>query len=120
MKKTDPVPILAKANEVVANLTKKGISVKLDDRENYNPGWKFNHWELKGIPIRIEFGPKDFEKNQVVAVRRDTGEKETIPIDDQFETRIEGLLSDIQNSLFEKAKKARDEHIVEVTEWSQF
>jgi prolyl-tRNA synthetase len=55
------------------------VRINLDDRENYNPGWKYNHWELKGVPLRIELGPKDLEKQQVRCVRRDTGQAEFIP-----------------------------------------
>jgi prolyl-tRNA synthetase len=56
-------------------LKKAGVRVYLDDRENYNPGWKFNHWEIKGVPIRIELGKKDYESSEVRVVRRDNGEK---------------------------------------------
>jgi len=67
--------ILEKARKVLGKLQKKGISAILDDREEYTPGWKFNHWELKGVPIRIEIGPKDVKNEQVIAARRDTLEK---------------------------------------------
>ena len=56
-------------------MKKAGVRVYLDDRENYNPGWKFNHWEIKGVPIRIELGKKDYESSEVRVVRRDNGEK---------------------------------------------
>jgi len=119
MKKVDTAAIIAKAKEIASSLKEKGFSVNVDDRENYNPGWKFNHWELKGVPLRVEFGPKDFTNNQVVVVRRDTGEKETVSIDNVLE-RVPAILDQIQKSLYEKATKTRDEHIVEVREWKDF
>lgn len=74
-----------------------------DDRENYNPGWKFNHWELKGIPIRLELGKKDFEKQEVRVVRRDTAEKIQIKWDD-LATKIPELLTQIHNEMYERAR----------------
>ncbi|KAG5868157.1 hypothetical protein JTB14_017350 [Gonioctena quinquepunctata] len=96
-----------------------GIKVKGDYRSNYSPGWKFNHWELKGVPIRVELGPKDIEKNQLVAVRRDTGEKITIPRQNAARKLTE-LLEDIQNSLYKKALDDLESHKVVVTHWSNF
>merc|ERR1711957_423673 len=72
----DKAPLNAQSNVLADTLRECGVKVKTDLRENYNPGWKFNHWELKGVPLRIELGPKDMEKKQVVVVRRDTGKKE--------------------------------------------
>ena len=76
----------------------------LDDREDYSPGWKFSEWELKGIPLRIEIGPKDLEKNSVTIVKRNTGEKSQLKIK-EIKTKIPKILDEIQNELFEKAKK---------------
>ena len=70
--------VLKKANEIKKNLT--GIRVELDDRDEYNPGWKFNEWEMKGVPVRLEIGPKDLEKEQVILVRRDNNKKEAVKI----------------------------------------
>ena len=67
--------IRSKVEEIYQILKKAGVRVYLDDRENYNPGWKFNHWEIKGVPIRIELGKKDYESSEVRVVRRDNGEK---------------------------------------------
>lgn len=72
-----------------------------DYRDNYSPGWKFNHWELKGVPIRIEIGPKDLAAKQFVAVRRDTLKKETIK-EEGFVDKIRNLLDNIHDSLLEK------------------
>jgi prolyl-tRNA synthetase len=76
-------------------------------------GYKFNHWELKGVPIRIEIGPKDIQKEQVILVRRDTGEKKAIKSEKLLE-EIENTLNSIQKNLYEKAKKLLEENIVEV------
>ena len=78
--------------------------VEIDDRDEYNPGWKFNQWELKGIPIRIEIGPKDIAQKQVVVVRRDTGKKEFINAD-KVKTTIQKTLDDIQKNLLKKSEE---------------
>ena len=88
-----------------------GVRVKGDYRENYSPGWKFNHWELKGVPIRMELGPKDLKNNQVVLVRRDNGQKLTEK-KDGLASRIQSLLEEIQSSMFSKAKKELNENMV--------
>ncbi|NIA29602.1 MAG: proline--tRNA ligase, partial [Actinobacteria bacterium] len=80
----DREKLLAKINEMTKDW-KGRISFKVDDRDNYRPGWKFNQWEKQGIPIRIEFGPKDMENNQVVLVRRDTSEKNAVSPDGLLE-----------------------------------
>jgi len=84
-----------------------------DSRENYSPGFKFNEWELKGIPIRIEIGPKDLENKQAIVVRRDTLKKEAIKIF-ELSKKISLMLKDIQKTLFEKSKKLFKEKIVEI------
>ncbi|MFH1210639.1 MAG: proline--tRNA ligase [archaeon] len=108
--------VLKKASEIKKSL--KGFSVLVDDRD-YNPGWKFNEWELKGIPIRIEIGPKDMKSNQVVLVRRDTGKKEVVKIKD-LPKKVKDSLSSMQDDLFNKAKKSLQDSIVEVKDWAQF
>lgn len=94
--------VLEKAEELAGKLKKFGAFV--DDRENYKPGFKFNEWELKGIPLRIEIGPKDLEEKQVVVVRRDTNEKKEVKIND-VEEFVKKDLEKIQDNLFGKAKK---------------
>lgn len=98
--------VLKKAREIEEELKDWGCF--LDDREDYSPGFKFSEWEMKGIPIRIEIGPKDLEKNTVVLVRRDTGDKEIVKFKD-IEKRVEKVLQEIQNNLYEKAKKKFDD-----------
>lgn len=73
-----------------------------DLRDNVSPGWKFNHWELKGVPIRLELGPKDLEKGQVLAVLRFSKEKRTLPLDDALPGAIEALLDEIQFQMYKK------------------
>lgn len=109
--------VLEKANELLTNLSSK-FRVKIDDSDKM-PGWKFAEHEMKGIPLRLEIGPKDMEKNQVVLVRRDTREKIFTPIDSLEET-VEKLLADIQVSLLEKAREMRDKKTYTVAAFEEF
>lgn len=108
-----------KANKISADLRAKGISVKFDDRDTYKPGWKFAEYELKGVPLRIAMGPRDIENGTVELARRDTLTKEIVNQDGLVE-RIENLLVEIQESLYNKAKNFRDEHITEVNTFDEF
>lgn len=98
--------VLEKAYELKDRISKVA-RVKIDDSDKM-PGWKFNEYEMKGVPVRLEIGPKDIENNQVVLVRRDTREKIAVPMD-ELENRIVELLDDIQKALYNKAKALRDE-----------
>jgi len=109
--------VLKEAKEIFREL--KEFSPLFDDREGYSPGWKFNEWEMKGIPVRIEIGPKDIEKNQAVVVRRDNGIKETIKIK-ELKKKIPAILDDIQNSLYKKAEKYLKENTVKADNWKSF
>jgi len=100
-------------------LESAGVRVKADLRENYSPPWKYNHWELKGIPIRIELGPRDMKNNQYVAVRRDTGEKLTMR-KAGLQDDIPALLATIQSSMFAKAKQELTEHLKVVSTFKDF
>jgi prolyl-tRNA synthetase len=106
--------VLEASNRIAASLKAIGIGVKVDDREQHSPGWKFNEWEKRGVPLRMELGPKDLEKNQVVLARRDTGEKSFVSQDGLVET-VRGLLDTIQKSLFDKALAFREKnsHVVD-------
>ncbi|ESN92526.1 hypothetical protein HELRODRAFT_103731 [Helobdella robusta] len=104
LKEEEKESLMTKCNQLVSTLKKADIRASADLRDNYSPGWKFNHWELKGVPIRIEIGPRDVQKNEMVAVRRDTGEKLTIKFDGATES-ISALLKTIQEGMFNKAKK---------------
>jgi prolyl-tRNA synthetase family I len=108
--------VLKAANEIKKSL--KGLSVLVDDRD-YTPGWKFNEWELKGVPVRVEVGPKDLKDKQAVLVRRDSGKKETVKVKD-LGKKVKETLDDIQDSLFKKAKKLLNDSIVEVKDWEHF
>jgi len=94
---------IKKAEAITAAAAKNGWRIKIDDRAQYTPGWKFNDWELKGVPLRLELGPKDLKKNQVVMVRRDTGVKEEIAIDKLIDN-FEKIIADIQDAIFQRAK----------------
>ncbi|MFQ5758821.1 MAG: proline--tRNA ligase, partial [Candidatus Bathyarchaeia archaeon] len=111
--------ILEKAREVFSKLQENGISAILDDRAEYTPGWKFNQWELKGVPIRIEIGPRDVEKEQVIAARRDTLERVAVK-DDELISTITEMLKEIQDNLFNRAKKFLNEHITKVETYKEF
>ena len=110
--------VLGKARELAANL--KGIArVHVDDRDQYSPGWKFNQWEMKGVPVRLEIGPKDLEKNQCVLARRDSGEKLFVSLDDLNAT-IESLLVTIQKDMLERARTFRDENTRVAANFDEF
>ena len=95
--------IAAKTKEIAETLKNHGVSVILDDRQEYTPGWKFNQWELKGVPIRIELGPRDLKNGQVVMVRRDNCQKSFVK-EAEIMTSVERLLEEIQDSMLAKAK----------------
>ena len=111
--------ISEKANSIVANLRAKGISVKYDDADNKRPGFKFADYELKGVPVRLVMGARDLENGTVEVMRRDTLEKETLPLDG-IEAHVEQLLQDIQKNIFEKAKAYRDSRIQKVDSYEEF
>jgi prolyl-tRNA synthetase len=111
--------ILKKAKELVDKLEESGFSVLLDEREGYTPGWKFNEWELKGVPIRIEIGPKDIKNKQVVIVRRDNFKKTSVG-EKQILKEVEKMLNDMQKNLFAKAKNFLDEYCTTVKDYEEF
>ena len=105
------------AKEILEKLSK--FSPILDDREDYSPGWKFSEWELKGIPLRLEIGPKDIEKNSVTIVKRNDSKKIILKIKD-LEKEIPKILEKIQNELFKNAEKFLKTNIVNVKTWKDF
>ncbi|MBN1917478.1 MAG: proline--tRNA ligase [Verrucomicrobia bacterium] len=106
------VKTVAMAQQIKESLGSK-LAVKVDDRDEHTPGWKFNEWELKGVPVRLEIGPKDLEKNQVVLVRRDTGEK--TPVNRNLvASRVPAVLDEIQHAVYEKALKFREANTITV------
>jgi len=117
--KEDRETMILEANKIKDSLASNNVRVELDDRDNLTPGFKFNDWELKGIPIRIEIGPKDIAKNQVVMARRYNQTKNDISLDKVSET-INLELENIQQQMFVNAKKILDERVVRVSEYQQF
>jgi prolyl-tRNA synthetase len=111
--------ISEKAKLLKADLEKTGISVKYDDRDTNKPGWKFADYELKGVPVRIAIGPRDLENETVEIARRDTLEKETVPIQ-KVPALIPELLNDIQNNIFTRAVNFRNENTFRVDNWNDF
>jgi len=97
------------------------IRVKVDDRDNYRPGWKFNEWERKGVPLRLEFGPRDLEKNQVIVARRDKGPKDKQAVSlDRLKPALVGLLDEIQQSLFDDALSFREANSYRAENYEDF
>ncbi|XP_068922106.1 bifunctional glutamate/proline--tRNA ligase isoform X1 [Petaurus breviceps papuanus] len=115
----DREALIMKCNDYKKRLLMADIRVKVDLRDNYSPGWKFNHWELKGVPIRLEVGPRDMKNCQFVAVRRDTGEKLTIA-EKEAETKLRDILEDIQVNLFKRASEDLKTHMVVANTMEEF
>lgn len=111
--------ITAKANEIMSALKSRGISVKYDSRDTYKPGWKFNEYEFKGVPVRIAIGPRDLENGTVEVARRDTLEKNIFQLTD-IENKIEHLLDNIQENLFQKALSFRESNTYTADTWEEF
>ncbi len=107
------------ALDLVADFKKRGIRVKYDNRDTYKPGWKFNEYELKGVPIRIAIGPRDLEKGTAEVARRDTLTKSSLPLEG-LAHEIETILDTVQIELFERAKAHRDQNIHMVDTWEEF
>ena len=107
------------ANELVSKLRSVGVSVKYDDRDTQKPGWKFAQYELQGVPVRIAIGPKDLEKGNVEVARRDTLTKELVAQGEVVE-KVKGLMTEIQENLYARARNFRDTHITEVNSFEEF
>jgi len=119
-KGSDPVDkILAAAREVEAALKKAGVAVKLDARDNLSPGFKFNEWELAGVPVRIEIGPKDLEKGSICCVKRVGRQKSFVPMGEAA-TKVPALLEEIQKEMIEAARARRDAATYEVNSYDEF
>ena len=111
--------VLPQAQKLLADLAASGLRVKLDDRDAYTPGWKFNDWEMRGVPVRIEIGPKDIEKNQIVMVRRDNRGKEFVPISEAGD-RLRSTLDALQKDLYDRARNHLDSHIFPIESYDEF
>ena len=108
-----------KAEGIIKSLRAQGVSVKYDNRTSHKPGWKFNEYELKGVPLRIAIGPKDLEKGTVELARRDTLQKQFVSMD-EVSNMVPSLLTEIQEQLYNKAIKYRDEHVTYVDDFDTF
>lgn len=107
------------AENLMKQLRKAGIRVKFDDRDTHKPGWKFNEYELKGVPVRLAIGPRDVEKGTVELARRDTLTKDFVKQEDVVD-KVSGLMDEIQSNLYTKARDFRDDHITEVSSYDEF
>ena len=110
--------VLAKAEQIRKELTSR-FTVKLDDRDQFKPGFKFSEWELKGVPLRIEIGPRDVEAEQAVLVRRDNFEKKSVPVTSVNE-EAGRLLDAVQKNLFERALAFRKQNTVKIDDYGEF
>lgn len=104
---------------VVKTLLAVGVKAKADLRDNYTPGYKFNHWELRGVPVRLEVGPMDIAKSQTLSVRRDTGFKSPLSLSTLAQD-VPRLLETIQQEMFQRAKKVRDANVKQILKWEDF
>lgn len=111
--------VLNKSYDMKATLNKNEISVEVDERDYKSPGFKFNDWEKKGVPIRMEIGPKDIQEGQVVMVRRDTSEKIVVPTEKVVE-KVQFLIKDIQENLYKKALEFREKNTHEAKTYEDF
>ena len=111
--------IIAKMEELKANLEKLGLTVKIDDRDNLRSGFKFAEWELKGVPVRVAMGPRDLANGTAEVARRDTLTKEFLPMDGLAE-HINGLMDKIQENIYQKALDFRAAKTYKVDTWEEF
>jgi prolyl-tRNA synthetase len=110
--------VLPRAKEIQAEIAAAGIRVTLDERDE-RPGSKYSEWELRGVPLRVEIGPKDIEKSAVLVARRDTREKQSLPMHG-LPAQLRQLLDEIQKNLFDRAVTFRDDHTQRVATYEEF
>ena len=113
----DVAAMTAKAGELAGGAA--GVRSKVDDRQNYTPGWKYAHWETKGVPLRLELGPRDMEGRVCVLARRDTGAKETVAWG-EVGARVPALLEEIQADMLAARRAELADCIETVTTWDEF
>ncbi len=111
--------VLPVAQSMETRLKQAGIRIKLDAREEFTPGWKFSEYEMRGVPLRIEIGPRDVKEDKAVLVRRDTAAKEMIPLS-ELEEKVSAVLENIQVTLFKRALEFREENTREVRDYEDF
>lgn len=105
--------VVGRANELFSELKQAGVRVRMDDRSDISPGWKFNEYEMRGVPVRLEIGPRDMENGVCVLVSRVTGEKRIVQQADLVE-EVNRMLADVHQEMFERARSFRDEHFYSV------
>jgi prolyl-tRNA synthetase len=110
---------MQRCHEIVQQLG-PSVRVHLDDRDNYTPGFKFNHWELKGVPIRLNVGPKDVANNVVEVARRDTGEKIRNVSQNGLANELTGLLAAVQKSIYNRALELRQKNTFKANDYDEF
>ena len=111
--------VLPRAQAIRDELVARGVRVMLDDRDTQTPGWKYNEWELRGVPLRLEIGPKDIEKSQVMLARRDTREKSSAAMEG-LAAHVVGMLESIQQALLARAVAFRDDHTTHTDSYDEF
>ncbi|PWW82119.1 proline--tRNA ligase [Prosthecochloris marina] len=116
----DKQAVIEKAHSICEELKKSGIHAFVDDSEQNSPGWKFAEYELQGIPVRLEIGPRDISNNICIAARRDTGEKQKLVLDEKLASSIASLLETIQQSMFKQALDFRESNTFEVASYDEF
>jgi prolyl-tRNA synthetase len=119
-KEEERAKVMERCNQVFAELKGKGVRVHLDDREQHTPGFKFNYWEQKGVPVRLNIGPKDVDKNVVEIARRDNGEKMRDVSMDGLAGTIEELLKTVQKAIFDRALAHREANTITVANYDEF
>jgi len=112
--------VLEEASKLKDSLLNAGLRVHLDDSTNHNPGWKYNYYELKGVPLRIEIGPRDIEEKKVVIKRRLSGSKAKKVSWADLSTVVHSELKEIHNEMYQRAKADRDSRLRKVTTWDDF
>ncbi|MFQ6135368.1 MAG: proline--tRNA ligase [Nitrososphaerales archaeon] len=115
----DVESVKRKVEDLASRLRADHIDVHVDGRDQYTPGWKFHDWELKGVPLRIEIGPRDVKKGEITVVRRDTGERSSVKDAESVE-RVSSLLEEIQSNLFAKANRLLEEYTATVRDYDEF
>ena len=113
----DTSVILEKVKQIKDSLS--DFRAHIDDRKEFTPGYKFNDWEMKGVPLRLEIGPKDLEKNSVMLVRRDTGQKTSVG-NDELVSKVKLILQEIQDNLYNKAKELLTKNVNDVNDYARF
>jgi prolyl-tRNA synthetase len=111
--------VVSRAREIRDELRGRGLRVMLDERDTQTPGWKYNEWELRGVPLRLEIGPRDIDKSQVVLARRDTREKSFVPMEG-LGAHVEQMLTAIQQALLDRARQFVNDHTTETASYDQF